>query len=223
MSNPVALAVGRLREPVNGLTHLGGALLSIVGIVLLVGVAAERGTAWHVWSFAIFGASLLLMYATSALYHSLPLSEAGVRALKRVDHMAIFVLIAGTYTPFCLGPLRDGIGWPLLAGVWAIAALGVLFKIFWIHAPRWLSTGVYLAMGWLSVVAIGPLIQALPTAGVVWMAVGGALYSVGALVYAFKWPNPWPRRLGFHEIWHLFVIAGSFCHFWTVYRHVVAA
>lgn len=223
MSNPVALAVGRLREPVNGLTHLGGAILSIVAIVLLVGVAAERGTAWHVWSFSIFGASLLLMYAASALYHSLPLSEAGVRALKRVDHMAIFVLIAGTYTPFCLGPLRESIGLPLLAGVWGIAALGVAFKIFWLHAPRLLSTAIYVAMGWLSVLAIKPLVAALPAAGTAWLVAGGALYTVGGLVYGFKRPNPWPRRFGFHEIWHLFVLAGSFCHFWAVYRHVVAA
>lgn len=208
----------KLREPVSGLTHLAGALLSVAGLVQLTYVAAVRGTVWHVVSFAIFGASLILLYTASALYHLLPLSPRGQQALRRVDHMMIYVLIAGTYTPFCLVPLRGVWGWSLLAGVWVLAVAGIVVKAFWLHAPRWLSTGFYLGMGWLVLIALGPLLRTVPAGVVPWLIAGGAFYSVGAVVYATRWPNFVPRVFGFHELWHLFVMAGSFSHWLAVFR-----
>jgi hemolysin III len=211
----------KLKDPVSGLTHLAGALLSVVALVLLVCLAVRIGTAWHVVAFAIFGASLILLYTASSLYHLLPLSERGNRVLRRLDHIMIFLLIAGTYTPVCLIPLRGGWGWSLLVSVWTLALAGVVLKLFWLQAPRWLSTGIYLFMGWLIVVAFWPLIQTVPPGGVIWMAVGGLFYTVGAVIYGLKRPNLIPGVFGFHEIFHLFVIAGSFSHFWMMLRYVL--
>lgn len=210
----------RLREPVNGLTHLVGAILSAWGLLELVGVALEAGSVYHLVSFAIYGVSLILLYSASATYHLLPVSEAGLRILRRVDHMMIFVLIAGTYTPFCLVPLRGPWGWSLLVAIWTLAAAGIIMKLFWLHAPRWLSTAFYVGMGWLVMVAIYPLVQALPAEAVYWVAAGGLCYTVGAVFYALKWPVLKPGVFGFHEIWHLFVMAGSFAHFWAIWRYV---
>ncbi|MDA8097057.1 MAG: hemolysin III family protein [Clostridia bacterium] len=211
----------KLKDPVSGLTHLAGALLSVVALVLLVCLAVRIGTAWHVVAFAIFGASLILLYTASSLYHLLPLSERGNRVLRRLDHIMIFLLIAGTYTPVCLIPLRGGWGWSLLVSVWTLALAGVVLKLFWLQAPRWFSTGIYLFMGWLIVVAFWPLIQTVPPGGVIWMAVGGLFYTVGAVIYGLKRPNLIPGVFGFHEIFHLFVIAGSFSHFWMMLRYVL--
>lgn len=212
--------LAKLREPVSGLTHLVGALFSVAGLVWLVRAAASYGTLWHLVSFVVFGISLILLYTASSLYHLLPLSERGVRALKRVDHMMIYVLIAGTYTPFCLVPLRGVWGWSLLGVVWGLAIAGIVLKAVWLHAPRWLSTLFYVGMGWMVVVAILPLVRSMPPAAVAWLGVGGLLYTVGALIYALKWPNIIPRHLGFHEIWHLFVMGGSFSHYWAILRYV---
>ena len=210
----------RLRDPVSGLTHLVGALASVVGLIVLVYRAVHQGTAWHVVSFAIFGASLILLYSASALYHLLPLSEQGTRTLRRIDHIMIFVLIAGTYTPFCLLPLRGAWGWSLFGAAWGLAVAGLVMTIFWLDAPRWISTAVYLAMGWVVVVAILPLLRTVPYGGLIWLMAGGLFYSGGAVIYAIKRPNPFPGVFGFHEIWHLFVMAGSFSHFWAIFRYV---
>lgn len=212
------MGIWKLREPVSGLTHGVGALLSLAGLVYLVYWAAVQGTVWHLVSFVIFGVSLILLYTASALYHLLPLSPRGVEILRRVDHMMIYVLIAGTYTPFCLVPLRGPWGWSLLVTVWGLAVLGMVTKIFWLHAPRWLSTAFYLGMGWLVLVAAVPLARQAPASALAWMAAGGLFYSVGAVVYALKRPNPIPRWFGFHELWHLFVLAGSASHYLAVLR-----
>lgn len=208
-----------LREPVNGLTHLAGALLSLVGLPFLLDAARTRGTPWHEVSFLVFGISLTLLYTASALYHCLPLSPRGVRRLRRLDHMMIFVLIAGTYTPLCLVPLRGGMGMSLLFVIWTLAAIGMLMKIFWLHAPRWFSTVIYLGMGWLAVITFSPLDQSLPREALVWLGAGGLLYMVGAVVYSLKWPNL-GKLWGFHEIWHLLALAGSLAHFWAVLRYI---
>lgn len=210
----------KLREPVSGLTHLAGALLSVAGLILLVVTGVLKGTVWHVVSFAIFGVSLILLYTASALYHLLPLSPAGIKTLKRVDHMMIFVLIAGTYTPFCLLPLRGPWGWTLLGLIWSIALGGIAMKIFWLNAPRWLSTVLYVLMGWIVLIAIYPLSQVVPAGGIFWLVTGGVIYTLGAVVYATQWPDFVPGKFGFHELWHLFVMGGSFSHFWAVLRYV---
>ncbi|AHK16669.1 PAQR family membrane homeostasis protein TrhA [Thalassolituus oleivorans] len=204
------------RDPISGLTHLIGALFAIVALCILVVQAATYGGVWHMVSFSIFGATLFLMFASSALYHLLHAPDHIIVWLKRLDHMAIFLLIAGSYTPFCLIPLHGPVGWGLFSAVWALALAGVFLKLFWLSAPRWLSTVVYVSMGWLIVFAIEPAIDTIPAGALWWLLYGGLAYTVGAIVYATKKPDPWPRWFGFHEIWHLFVMAGAFCHFWAI-------
>ncbi|MTI82034.1 MAG: hemolysin III family protein [Firmicutes bacterium] len=211
----------KVKDPFSGLSHLVGALLSIVGLVLLIYNAVKYGGVSHIVSFSIFGTSLILLYAASSLYHLLPLSQKGRSVLRRIDHMMIYVLIAGTYTPVCLIALKGAWGYSLLVGVWALAIVGILLKIFWMGAPRWFSTLLYVLMGWLIAIAFWPILQTVPTAGVVWMVMGGVFYTIGAVFYGFKWPpNIIPGWFGFHEIFHVFVMAGSFSHFWLMQRYI---
>lgn len=207
-----------MREPGSALTHLAGAVLSLVALGILIHRSVSSGQLWQMVSFPIFGASLLLLYTASTLYHWLRLSPQGLLALRKLDHTMIFLLIAGSYTPFCLGPLWGRLGGTLLVLVWSIAAAGIVLKLFWMSAPRWLSTGVYLGMGWLVVLALPPLVRSLTPASLAWLLTGGLLYTVGAVFYGTKWPDPWPGRFGFHEIWHLFVLGGSVSHFLAVVR-----
>lgn len=211
----------KLKEPINGLTHLIGALFSIAGLVLLVYFAAIKGTVWHVVSFSIFGASLILLYTSSTLYHWLPLSERGTKIFRRIDHIMIFILIAGTYTPVCLVSLRGGWGWSLFGVVWGIAVAGIVLKMFWLQAPRWLYILVYVFMGWLAIIALLPLIRSIPLDGLGWLLIGGIFYSVGALIYGLKRPNIIPGWFGFHEIFHILTMAGSFSHFWLMFKYVL--
>ncbi len=155
------------------------------------------------------------------MYHLLPLSPKGISILRRIDHIMIFILIAGTYTPVCLVPLRGVWGWSLFGVIWGIAIAGIFLKIFWMNSPRWLYTLVYLTMGWLVIIAMYPLIRAIPLGGVIWLAAGGLCYSVGAVIYALKRPDVVPGIFGFHELWHILVMAGSFCHFWAMLRYVL--
>ena len=206
----------RLKDPASALTHLVGALLSAVGLGFLIYRAELHRRPWGVAALAVFGVSLILLYTASTVYHSLRVPPRIAAALRKVDHMMIFVLIAGTYTPFCLLPLRGAWGWSLFGAVWGIAVIGVLMKVFWMNAPRWFYTGFYVLMGWLIVVAIYPLALSVTTGSLVWLMAGGLAYTVGAVLYATKWPNPWPGKFGFHEVWHLFVLAGSSAHFFAV-------
>lgn len=209
-----------IREPVNALTHLLGAVAAAIGMVVLLVNGAANDSARQVVAFAIFGSSLVLLYATSAIYHSLNLSEHGLAILRRLDHMMIYVLIAGTYTPLCLVLLRGRLGISLLIAVWAIALIGIVQKIVWMQAPRWFSTVLYLGMGWAAMVVARPLLDAAPVGFLFWIVAGGIFYTVGAVVYAIKRPNPVPGVFGFHEIWHLFVMAGSFSHYWAVLMYI---
>jgi hemolysin III len=200
----------RIREPVNGASHLVGLLLAGAGTILLLRMA--QGPSQLV-AFGIYGATLILLYASSTLYHMLPLPERPLRALRTLDHIAIYFLIAGTYTPVALITLNGRLGWTLLAAVWLIALAGIPFKLFFLDAPVWLSTGTYLAMGYLSLVAVVPLVHAVALGGLAWLIAGGIAYSIGAVIYARQRPDPFPGRFGHHEIWHLLVLAGSGCHF----------
>jgi hemolysin III len=211
-----------LREPFNSLSHFAGILLSVAGLVLLL--VLSNGEPWRTVSFAIYGSSLILLYTASTLLHSIKAKAATERKLRIFDHAAIFILIAGSYTPIALVTLQKAHpawGWSLLSVAWGIALLGVLFKVFWIHAPRWLSTALYLGMGWMSLVVIVPIAHAFPIGGLVWLALGGAFYSVGAIIYALKKPDFFPKVFGYHELWHLFVLAGSFCHFMMMLKYVL--
>ena len=211
----------RLREPASGLSHLAGALAGALGLVLLIRLALAHGGPRHVVSFAIFGGTMVATYLASAVYHLADVSPAGIRRLRRCDHAAIYLFIAGSYTPFCLVPLHGWVGWTMLVAIWTMALAGVIMKLFWLEAPRWAVVGPYLVMGWMALLCIVPLARALPPAGMAWVIAEGLAYSVGAIIYATKRPDPFPGVFGFHEIWHLFVIAGSFCHFWVVARYLV--
>ena len=211
----------RLREPVSGFTHLGFAVAAVIGATVLITLAAVYRMWWHLGAFIVYGVSLTLLYIASSLYHLLPVSGHAQRVLRQIDHIAIFLLIAGTYTPICLVPLRGPWGWSLFGAVWALALAGMFLAIFAIDAPRWLSVSLYLGLSWLVIIAIWPLLHRLPPGGLVWFVVGGLLYTVGAVIYGVKRPNPAPGVFGFHEIFHLFVMAGSAAHFWAIARTVL--
>jgi hemolysin III len=204
------------RDPFSGLSHLVGAAVGIWGVIDLGRRAGQRLPPLEASAFVVFGVSGVLMYSVSALYHLLHLSDAKRVILRRVDHTMIFLLIAGTYTPFCLLPLRATYGIPILATVWGVAIGGLLVKLFWLHAPRWLSTGIYIGMGWIGITAIFPLINELTGPGLTGLIGGGVLYTGGAVIYAIKRPDPFPPHFGFHEIWHLFVLAGTASHYYSV-------
>ena len=209
----------RLREPVNALTHLLGAILSIVGLVVLLMATAERGNVRHIVAVSIFGATLVMMYVVSAVYHASTLSERGMGHFQRIDHVMIYFLIAGSYTPICLIVLGDRLGTVLLVTVWTLAALGLFQKIVWMRAPDWLSTTLYLGMGWIGVLLARPLISAASRGFFLWLLAGGIAYSLGAVIYSNKWPRG-AKVFGPHEIWHLFVMAGSFAHYWAILSYI---
>lgn len=207
----------RIREPFNGASHLVGLLLAGAGTVLLLRLA--KGPL-EVIGFGIYGATLILLFTASTIYHALPLPAAKLRALRTLDHISIYFLIAGTYTPVALITLNGRLGWTLLLAVWLIALAGIPFKLFFLDAPIWLSTGTYLAMGYLALLALVPLAHAVSYSGLAWLIAGGLAYTVGAVIYARQRPDPFPGRFGHHEIWHLLVLAGSGCHYAFMLYHV---
>lgn len=210
----------KLRQPLSGLSHLCAGVLSTLGAVFLMQLAAHRGV-WHVTAFAIFGFSMAALYFSSTLYHLLPLSSSGIQKLRRLDHAMIFVFIAGSYTPFCLLPFRNSWGLYFLVGIWGLACLGIIFKLIWFESSRWMRVGIYQAMGWVSVFILPQLVKTYSSQGLFWLFAGVACYGVGSIVYALKKPDPFPKFLGFHEIWHFFVIAGSACHFWVMKQELL--
>lgn len=211
-----------IREPVNGLTHLFGAILSVVGLLALVIKAMETSeSALAVIAVAIFGISMILLYSASATYHMVIAKDRVVAFLRRIDHSMIFVLIAGTYTPLCLISLQGTTGWILFGVVTGIAVAGVIFKLVWFHAPRLLSTILYVAMGWIVIFYSPSLLPILGGKGMFMLILGGMFYTVGALIY---WKKPAYlsfKHFGFHEIFHLFILAGSLFHFICVYGYVL--
>jgi hemolysin III len=211
----------KIKDPISALTHFIGLLLSIIAVILLVNKAAEQASTLHVTAFSLFGISLILLYLASTVYHMVinPLKVSNL--LHRIDHMMIFVLIAGTYTPVCLIPLHGLWGWTLLSIIWFVALAGILLKAFWIQAPRWLSTGIYILMGWIVVIAFNPLLNTLSRSAFIWLLAGGIVYTLGGLIYGLKWPNFTFKNFGFHELFHLFVMGGSFCHFMFMYWYIL--
>ncbi len=207
-----SLAKGIFRDPVSGLTHLAGAVLSAIGMIGLVYGSWDMGPR-VISAMVIYGVSMILLYLASSVYHLLHVSDSVRLTLRRVDHAMIPIFIAGSYTPFCMIALNDSLGYSILVSVWVLTIAGLLKSIFWIHAPRWVPAVLYVIMGWLSLIMITPLWHGLTGSGFWCLILGGLSYSVGALVYARKWPDPWPPVFGFHEIWHLFVLGGSIFHF----------
>jgi len=206
-----------LKDPASGLSHLVGAVLSVIGLAVLLRVGIGNHDPWQIVSFTIFGGSLILLYSASATYHLLNVSVRAEVVLRKLDHIMIFVLIAGTYTPICLIKLRGPAGYAMPAVVWSLAVAGVFFKVFYLNVPRWAYTGVYLLMGWMSLFIVVPLARAVGFRTLLWLLVGGVFYSLGAVIYGLKKPNLIPGWLGFHEIFHVFIIMGSLSHFYFVY------
>lgn len=200
-------------EIANAVTHGVGAFLSIVALTLLVVAAALWGDAWHLASAIVYGVTMFLLYIASTLYHAIT-HEKARHVFKVIDHAGIYLLIAGTYTPFTLVTIRNAGGWWLFGIVWGLAAVGIALEAFWVYRPKWVSALVYLGMGWLAIFAIGPLVDNLETPGV-WLLVGGGLaYSLGTIFYVLK------RVKFMHAVWHLWVLAGSVLHFVAVMFYV---
>lgn len=196
-------------ELANSITHAVATGMSIAALVVLIAAAVSQGTAWHVVSFSIFGSTLILLYLASTLYHSIHLPRTK-RFLKTLDHSAIFLLIAGTYTPFMLVSLRETVGWTVFGVVWLLAVAGVVLKCCFVYRFNRLSLGIYLGMGWLCVLVMRDMYQSLPSASLVYLALGGLSYTLGVVFYVWK-------RLPYnHAIWHLFVVGGSTLHFFSV-------
>ena len=217
---------GEVRDPYDGLrpwsavTHGVGAVLAAAGTVLLLLRAAGRHSPLLAAVFAVYGLSMVGLYAASTLYHCVNTTVRGRLALRKYDHCSIYLLIAGSYTPICMTVLRQEGGVPLLSVIWALAAAGILLTIAKLEIPRWLTSAIYLFMGWLALTAILPLSRLLPTAGMVWLVLGGVLYTVGGVLYAVKWPGRNNPRFGCHEIFHVFILLGSLCHFFLMYQEI---
>lgn len=203
-----------MEEILNAVTHGVGALLAALGLVVLTVAACTYGSVWHIVSFSMYGSSLVLLYLASTLYHSFTGTKIK-HIFKIFDHAAIYLLIAGTYTPFTLVLLHGVLGWTIFGVIWSLAVVGVILTIFFVQRFKLLSTLCYLGMGWLILVCLKPLAAALPAAGMGWLIAGGIFYTVGAIFYLCQ-------RLPYnHAVWHLFVLAGSASHFITIYFYVL--
>ena len=211
-----------IREPGSAITHFIAMMMAVFAAVpLLVKAGIQSG--WENFlAMAIFMASMILLYGASATYHSVDLTGRSLRIFRKLDHMMIFVLIAGSYTPVCLIVLGGKLGYTLLALVWGIAAVGMLVKACWITCPKWFSSVIYIAMGWVCVLVFGPLLKTLSTPAFLWLLAGGIIYTVGGVIYALKLPifNAKHKFFGSHEVFHLFVMGGSICHFIFMYLYV---
>lgn len=213
--------ISKLRDPVSSLTHMIGAVLAIPILISLVYLSSEFATPWHTLGFFVFGVSLFLLYGASATYHAVHATESTIQLLRRIDHMMIFVLIAGTYTPICLVILHGPVGLVLLALMWTMAIAGIFIKLFWLNAPRWLSTALYVVMGWSAVLVFYPLLDTMSLSDFGLILLGGILYTIGAVIYATKWPKITGKWVGFHEIFHIFVLAATACHVLFMYQIVL--
>lgn len=204
----------KLREPVNSLTHWVGALLALAGLIALLIVGWD--TPAKVVSLMVYGLSLIAMFSASATYHMVRVRDRALEVFRKIDHSAIYLLIAGTYTPFCVNAFEGFWKWGMLAIIWSLALIGIVVKVFYIRAPRWLNAGIYLLMGWLAVSAAGQMLAALPAWVFGWLIAGGVIYTLGAVVYITKIFNFKPGVFGFHEMWHLFVMLAAAAHYVAV-------
>jgi hemolysin III len=211
----------KLREPVNGLTHLGAAMAAAIGLIVLLIIG--WGNIGKTISLTIYGISLILLFTASAVYHLVKVRPHISNNLRKLDHSAIYLLIAGTYTPFCFNLFTGFWQWGMLILIWSLALIGVSVKLLWIDAPRWLYTGVYIAMGWLAVLGGKELLSTLPIGAIAWLLIGGITFTIGAIIYATKTLNFFPGIFGFHEVWHIFVILGALAHFIGILVYIAPA
>ncbi|EOP62304.1 MULTISPECIES: PAQR family membrane homeostasis protein TrhA [Bacillus] len=211
-----------VREPVNAFTHLGGAVLSFVALLaMLVKVSVKMPSVSTISAVILFGVGMMILYAASSVYHSVVASERVIYFFRKLDHSMIFLLIAGTYAPFCLITLQAANGLLLFVLVYATAICGIVFKMFWFNCPRWLSTAIYLMMGWLIVLFFAPLSENLSIEGILFLVLGGVFYTIGGFIYGAKPKWLEFKYIGHHEIFHIFVLLGSLAHFLCVYCYVI--
>lgn len=217
------MSVKQIKDPGSAITHFIGMLMAIFAAVPLLLKAAHEPSPTYLASLSVYIVSLILLYAASTTYHTFNISKKVNTILKKIDHMMIFVLIAGSYTPVCLLVLRGKTGITLLSIVWGIAIVGILIKAFWVYCPKWVSSVLYIGMGWTCVLAITKILDALSPAAFGWLLAGGIIYTIGGIIYALKLPifNSRHKNFGSHEIFHLFVMGGSACHFIFMYAFVL--
>lgn len=204
----------KLRDPISGLTHLGAAILALVGLIILLVIS--WGEQAKLISSLIYGISLIVLFAASATYHMTIATPKVIAILRKIDHAAIYLLIAGTYTPFCINAFSGFWQWGLLSIIWALALIGIGIKIFLINVPRWVNAGVYLIMGWLVMAAIQEMLNTLSPVTLTWLIIGGATYTLGAIIYITKKLDFKPGIFGFHEVWHIFVMVAATAHYISV-------
>lgn len=212
-----------IREPGSALTHYIAMMLSLIAATPLLIKAALSGDLTILISMSIFILSMILLYAASTIYHSVNVNEKLLQVFRKIDHMMIFVLIAGSYTPVCLLVLKNEIGIRLLILVWVLAFLGFLMNLFWINCPKWISSTIYIAMGWVCIAVFSPLFHLLSKKAFLWLLAGGILYTIGGIIYALRikvFHDRFPF-FGVHELFHLFVMAGSICHFIFMYNYII--
>ncbi|PEJ53308.1 MULTISPECIES: hemolysin III family protein [unclassified Bacillus (in: firmicutes)] len=211
-----------MREPINSLTHLVGAVLSLFGLIAMIFKSTlSGGSILQTSAVVAFGISMILLYSASTTYHMAKASDKLIAFLRRMDHSMIFILIAGTYTPFCIISLNGKIGWIMFSIVTFIAFCGVLFKLIWFSCPRWLSTTLYIALGWVIIIASAPLTDAISIKGMFALILGGIFYTVGGVIYGVKPKFLSFKNWGFHEIFHIFIMLGTLSHFFCVYYFVI--
>ena len=219
MAQKIKRNILKIKDPGSALTHFTAMILAAAAAVPLLIKGSRSPAQFHLAALAVFILSMVGLYAASTIYHTLDISPKVNRLLRKIDHMMIFVLIAGTYTPVCLIVLGDETGWFLLGLVWIIAFLGILINAFWITCPKWFSSMVYIAMGWVCVLAFSKILTALPREGFIWLLAGGIIYTLGGIIYALKLPV-FNSRHRYFEIFHLFVMGGSLCHYMMMYQFV---
>jgi hemolysin III len=211
-----------IREPINGLTHLAGAILSFIALLaMVIKVSLSNGSALSIAAVIIFGVSMILLYSASATYHMVKAKDTVIAFLRKLDHSMIFILIAGTYTPFCLISLKGVTGWVLFSIITVVALCGVIFKMVWFNCPRWLSTALYIAMGWMVVFVVPQLAESINMIGLVLLVLGGLFYTIGGIIYGTKPKFFQFKYVGFHEIFHMFILFGSLTHFLSVFLYVI--
>lgn len=212
----------KVKDPGSAITHFIGMMMAVFASTPLLIKAARQPDKIHMIALGIFITSMILLYAASTIYHTVDFSEKVNKLLKKIDHMMIFVLIAGTYTPICIIALPQPLGIRLLSLVWGIAIIGIIVKMFWVTCPKWFSSVLYIGMGWTCVLAFTQILNSLPTAAFGWLLAGGIIYTIGGIIYALKLPifNAKHQYFGSHEIFHLFVMGGSICHFIVMYVFV---
>lgn len=211
-----------IREPGSAITHFIGMMMAVFAAIPLLIKAAASPESTTLTAMTVFIVSMVLLYGASATYHSLSVSDKVIKVFRKIDHMMIFVLIAGSYTPVCLIVLGGRLGYTLLAVVWGIAIFGMVIKAVWITCPKWFSSVIYIAMGWVCLGVFGQLWSTLPAGAFLWLLAGGIVYTIGGVIYALKLPifNSRHANFGSHEVFHLFVMGGSICHFIFMYLYV---